>query len=188
MAWCCRAATTWRPELRRVAAASPGGDRIRDRYEMELIDAFVKAGKPVFGVCRGFQLLNVTSAARCCRTSPPAPSLARAPSMASTSATCTDRAGAGHRLAGLYPGVVTRGTANSIHHQGIGTLAPGFTVEARCPTTASSRPSAGRGLATSRPCSGTPEFHDPSRHRHLRRPPMLQDFFDARLAAQGCRS
>ena len=35
------------------------GDRVRDRYEIELIDAFVRAGKPVFGICRGLQLLNV---------------------------------------------------------------------------------------------------------------------------------
>src|SRR5688572_18325884 len=35
------------------------GDRVRDLYEMELIDAFIRAGKPVFGVCRGLQLLNV---------------------------------------------------------------------------------------------------------------------------------
>ena len=35
------------------------GDRVRDRYEMELVQAFMAAGKPVFGICRGFQLLNV---------------------------------------------------------------------------------------------------------------------------------
>ena len=35
------------------------GDAVRDHYEMELIDAFVAAGKPVFGICRGLQLINV---------------------------------------------------------------------------------------------------------------------------------
>ena len=35
------------------------GDRIRDEYEMALARAFVALGKPVFGVCRGLQLLNV---------------------------------------------------------------------------------------------------------------------------------
>jgi putative glutamine amidotransferase len=34
------------------------GDRIRDEYELELLDLFLKAGKPVLGVCRGFQLMN----------------------------------------------------------------------------------------------------------------------------------
>ena len=31
----------------------------RDAHEMMLLDAFVKAGKPVFGICRGSQLINV---------------------------------------------------------------------------------------------------------------------------------
>ena len=35
------------------------GDRVRDRYEIELFEAFVGKGKPVLGVCRGCQLINV---------------------------------------------------------------------------------------------------------------------------------
>ena len=35
------------------------GDKIRDEYEIELVAAFDRHGKPVFGVCRGLQLLNV---------------------------------------------------------------------------------------------------------------------------------
>lgn len=35
------------------------GDRIRDRYEIALFSEFVRQGKPVFGVCRGMQLINV---------------------------------------------------------------------------------------------------------------------------------
>ena len=35
------------------------GDAVRDTYEMALIRAFVDAGKPVFGICRGLQMLNV---------------------------------------------------------------------------------------------------------------------------------
>lgn len=33
-------------------------DAERDRWEMELVDKFLAAGKPIFGLCRGFQLLN----------------------------------------------------------------------------------------------------------------------------------
>jgi putative glutamine amidotransferase len=49
------------PECYGEAPLQPewAGDAVRDKYEIELIDAFVKAGKPVFGVCRGLQLLNV---------------------------------------------------------------------------------------------------------------------------------
>jgi putative glutamine amidotransferase len=35
------------------------GDRARDVYELELLHEFIEAGKPVLGVCRGCQLINV---------------------------------------------------------------------------------------------------------------------------------
>jgi putative glutamine amidotransferase len=35
------------------------GDRVRDEYEMELLSEFVEANKPVLGICRGAQLINV---------------------------------------------------------------------------------------------------------------------------------
>ena len=35
------------------------GDILRDRYEMELLAGFVDVGKPVLGICRGAQLINV---------------------------------------------------------------------------------------------------------------------------------
>ena len=35
------------------------GDRVRDRYEIELFQAFVDNKKPVLGICRGCQLINV---------------------------------------------------------------------------------------------------------------------------------
>jgi putative glutamine amidotransferase len=35
------------------------GDRLRDAYEMELLHEFMEAGKPVLGICRGAQLINV---------------------------------------------------------------------------------------------------------------------------------
>jgi putative glutamine amidotransferase len=35
------------------------GDRVRDMYELELLYEFIESGKPVLGVCRGCQLINV---------------------------------------------------------------------------------------------------------------------------------
>ncbi len=35
------------------------GDKIRDLYEIELIWEFIAQGKPVLGICRGCQLINV---------------------------------------------------------------------------------------------------------------------------------
>ena len=49
------------PSLGSVALhRSWAGDRTRDVYEIELVRAFVAAGKPVFGICRGLQLINVS--------------------------------------------------------------------------------------------------------------------------------
>jgi gamma-glutamyl-gamma-aminobutyrate hydrolase PuuD len=35
------------------------GDRERDMYELELLHEFIESGKPVLGICRGCQLINV---------------------------------------------------------------------------------------------------------------------------------
>src|SRR6185503_4795788 len=35
------------------------GDEFRDQYEIELFHEFVTQGKPVFGICRGHQVINV---------------------------------------------------------------------------------------------------------------------------------
>lgn len=35
------------------------GDRARDTYELELFHEFVESGKPVLGICRGCQLINI---------------------------------------------------------------------------------------------------------------------------------
>src|SRR6185295_18965470 len=35
------------------------GDPERDRYEIELLERFLESGKPVLGICRGQQLINV---------------------------------------------------------------------------------------------------------------------------------
>jgi putative glutamine amidotransferase len=35
------------------------GDRVRDVYELQILDYAIKHQKPVLGICRGFQLMNV---------------------------------------------------------------------------------------------------------------------------------
>lgn len=49
------------PQTYSESATRPewSGDRARDRYELELLHEFVEAGKPVLGICRGCQLINV---------------------------------------------------------------------------------------------------------------------------------
>lgn len=41
------------------APETTGIDPARDRREVTLIQAFIAAGKPVFGICRGIQIVNV---------------------------------------------------------------------------------------------------------------------------------
>ena len=35
------------------------GDQVRDLYDLAVVEAFSQAGKPIFGICRGLQLINV---------------------------------------------------------------------------------------------------------------------------------
>lgn len=163
------------------------GDRIRDRYELELIEAFVKAGKPVFGVCRGFQLINVMYGGTLLQdiaTQRPASKSHRDVSIYERHVHPVDLV-PGTRLAALYPGV-SQVVTNSIHHQGIKDLAPGFIVEARCPED-------GMIEAIRKPGSGYvaavqwhPEFHDAQALGTFDDAPMLRDFLaEAQLARSG---
>jgi gamma-glutamyl-gamma-aminobutyrate hydrolase PuuD len=49
------------PQSYSEAATRPewSGDRARDMYELELLHEFIEADKPVLGICRGCQLINV---------------------------------------------------------------------------------------------------------------------------------
>ena len=59
--WSSRAAPTSRPTSYGETPLQPkwSGDRVRDEYERALLAAFAERGKPVLGVCRGLQLINV---------------------------------------------------------------------------------------------------------------------------------
>ena len=162
-----------------------GGDEVRDRYEMELIAAFVGAGKPVFGICRGLQLINVMFGGTLWQDiatqlpgSSPHRELGRYENhfheveFEPTSA-----------LAQLYPGV-KRVRTNSIHHQSVQSLAPGFEVEARCPDDGvieAIRRTSGSYVAA---VQWHPEFHESGNANHLDDRALLQDFLLACRAAR----
>ncbi|MFO1329523.1 MAG: type 1 glutamine amidotransferase [Rubrivivax sp.] len=164
------------------------GDPVRDKYEIELINAFVAAGKPVFGVCRGFQLLNVMHGGTLWQDI----GTQRPGSLSHREAGRYERhfhdiaIEPGTRLAELYPGL-TRTVANSIHHQGVKDLAPGFVVEARCPEDGiveAFRRTQGSYVAG---VQWHPEFHDPQDGSTIDDTPMLQDFLAACRAAKRAR-
>jgi putative glutamine amidotransferase len=161
------------------------GDRVRDLYEMELIRAFVAAGKPVFGICRGLQLLNVTFGG----------SLLQDIGTQRPEALDHRQLGKyeqhfhrvrfvpGTHLAGLYPGLDTA-TTNSIHHQGIKDLAEGFVVEARCPDDGMVEAIRRSGPGFVAGVQWHPEFHRPDDPTTLDDSPILQDFLQAARAAR----
>ena len=162
-----------------------GGDRVRDLYEMELIRAFVAAGKPVFGICRGLQLLNVAyggTLLQDIRTQQPDALHHRMLGKYEQHFHSVEFVPGTH-LAALFPGLA-RATTNSIHHQGIKDLAPGFVVEARCSDDnmieAIRRPGAGFVAGV----QWHPEFHRPDDPATLDDTPILRDFLDAARAAR----
>ena len=107
------------------------GDRIRDEYEIDLVGAFEREGKPVFGVCRGLQLLNVAYGGTLyqdIQTQRPEALVHRNAAIYDHNFHTVDIL-PGSRLAGLYP-EASRVKVNSIHHQAIKDLAAGFVVEA----------------------------------------------------------
>jgi putative glutamine amidotransferase len=161
------------------------GDRVRDLYEMELIGAFIEAGKPVFGVCRGLQLLNVMHGGTLLQdiTTQRPDAIEHRQLGRYERHFHTVELAAGTRLASLYPGL-QRGVTNSIHHQAIKDLAPGFVVEARCPEDGMIEAIRKREGSYVAAVQWHPEFHDPQDQTTFDDMPMLRDFLDACRAAR----
>lgn len=109
------------------------GDPERDRYELELLKRFSDLKKPILGVCRGQQLINVALGGTLYQD------------------TATQMPGAlphhdasiydenyhliefttDSRIGALYPGI-TRAKVNTLHHQAIDRLGAGLQAEAHC--------------------------------------------------------
>ena len=110
------------------------GDKVRDDFELELLMEFVEADKPVLGICRGAQLINVAFGGTLYQD---------IASQHPDAATHTDEVIYEHlrheirfernsRLARLYPGLAPDQPlqVNSLHHQGVRVLGKDMTVEA----------------------------------------------------------
>jgi putative glutamine amidotransferase len=107
------------------------GDRVRDRYEIDLFNSFVAAGKPVLGICRGCQLINVALGGTLFQDIPT--QVDTAVSHRDTDQYDRTLHGVnlvrGTRLAALYPGT-TQAKINSIHHQAVKDLGKDLVIEA----------------------------------------------------------
>jgi len=161
------------------------GDPIRDRYEIDLIRSFVAAGKPVFGICRGLQLLNVAHGGTLLQdinTQHPQAREHRVLGKYEHHHHAVEFV-AGTRLAALFPGL-RHATTNSIHHQGIKDLAPGFVAEAVCPEDGLIEAVRWTGPSFVAGVQWHPEFHDPDDPHTLDDRAMLADFLAAAAAAR----
>jgi putative glutamine amidotransferase len=156
------------------------GDEVRDQYEIELFHEFVTQGKPVFGICRGHQLINV----------------ALGGSLYQDIATqCPDKGS--HRdetrydshfhemriqpntwLARVYPNLgVAR--VNTIHHQAIKHLGEGLVVEATSEPDGIVEAIRWEGHSFVVGVQWHPEFLDPGDPTLIDSKPLLRAFLSA---------
>lgn len=161
-------------------------DPVRDRFELDLIHAFIAAGKPVLGICRGMQLINVALGGSLYQD---------LVALGVTSYSHVDTARydrhhhpllieAGSVMSGWYDGA-TQGVVNSIHHQGVARLGEGVSAVAWAPdgvVEAIWRDGPGFVFGA----QWHPEFHDGRDPVLLDSDPMMRAFLDAARQQRDC--
>jgi putative glutamine amidotransferase len=160
------------------------GDRVRDDYEIALLRAFEDAGKPVFGICRGLQLINVAHGGTLWQdinTQNPGSLRHRDAASYDLNFHHVDIV-PGTRLEALLG--ERRHKINSVHHQGIKDVAPGFAVEARSPDDGIVEAIRHTGEAWVAAVQWHPEFHFPSLGV-VDDTPLLDDFLQAARERRG---
>lgn len=111
------------------------GDALRDAYDIALVRTAIALDRPLFGVCRGLQVINVALGGSLLQDI----ATQHTGTLVHRDWEVYDKnqhdvaIEPGSGLAALYGPQVTRSRINSVHHQGIRRLGDGLQVEARCP-------------------------------------------------------
>lgn len=158
------------------------GDYIRDVYEIELVHAFLKAKKPILGICRGAQLLNVAlggsmlqdiemqhPGARVHRNWDQYDQIFHEVAIAPESGLA--------KLYGKSAGFTAK--INTVHHQGLARLGRDLQVEARCPEDQIIEAIRYTGPSYAFGVQWHPEFQDPNDTSLLSTKPILEEFLTA---------
>ena len=157
------------------------GDYVRDCYEIELVKLCMAANKPVLGICRGAQLINVAIGGTLyqdIQTQRPEALVHRDWEIYDQNFHDVELTAGGH-LARLYGGR-SRSRVNSVHHQAAKDLGRDLVVEARAVpdgiVEALRLVPAGGGGPYVLGVQWHPEFQDPADAGLLPTQPLLQDF------------
>ncbi len=153
------------------------GDRVRDDYEIALFRAFVDLGKPVLGLCRGAQLINVAHGGTLYQDIPtqcPGAQRHRMQSIYDRNCHATSIV-PGSGLAALYPSQPLVKT-NSVHHQGVKDLGRDLVVEAWSEPDRIVEAVRGTGTSYVLGVQWHPEFHPEGDASFIDDTPLLDDF------------
>ena len=164
------------------------GDAIRDLYDKELIAAFAKAGKPILGICRGLQIINVAYGGTLYQDiATQRPDALRHRDAVQYDLNLHEVHIEPHSKLAKLLGGTQLAKVNSIHHQGIKDLAPQFVIEAYCPHDRIPEAIRLQGDAYVAAVQWHPEFHKASQGV-LDDSPILFDFLKAARANQLAQS
>lgn len=153
------------------------GDRIRDDYEIALLKAFMARRKPVLGICRGAQIVNVGMGGTLWQdlgTQVPHALNHRNWAIYEQNCHATSLV-PGSGLARMYPGTETVKT-NSIHHQAVKELGRNLVVEARSEPDGIVEAVRWTGPSYLFAVQWHPEFHRPGDTSFIDDTPILDDF------------
>ncbi len=170
-------------------SAEWAGDRVRDLYEIELFWECVIQGKPVLGICRGMQLVNVALGGTLYQDigTQIAGALAHFDRQAYDRNAHEIEIVPGSGLGRLY-GLTRRARVTSIHHQSVKHLGRGLAVEATSPADGVVEAIRWSGSSYVMGLQWHPEFHAPREGELLDGSPVLLEFLErARARAAGAQ-